>query len=376
MPVTKEKINGSNDYTYVVNVYNKGKRSRKYYPTQPAAEAAERRLLSDTKKGLARLALLDDKTKLEILFAYERSVSGDYDLMRACMVFEDGHEVLEPIQVYPAREAFLAAKKKTGLGKETLKTYKASLRVFGAVFDMREIDTISTSEFEVWLDGQAYSPKRFNRQITDMTTFWNWLKKKKYRVGKENPFIAVEQNKGPGTKKKEASVLQVNQVLPLLAAAVSVKNCGAIVVLNLLCGLRVSEACKMDWSLINLEKGRIIVTVVISKVNERRVVNINKNALAWLRLAAENGCRLPVPQATYYKYKIRKRLNEENKMEPVIPPFGKNVLRHSFCSYHYAKWKNIGLTSDMAGNSPEIIKKDYKACVEDEDANDFWEITP
>ena len=36
MPVTKKKINGGNDYTYVVNVYNKGKRSRKYSPTLPA----------------------------------------------------------------------------------------------------------------------------------------------------------------------------------------------------------------------------------------------------------------------------------------------------------------------------------------------------
>jgi len=51
-------------------------------------------------------------------------------------------------------------------------------------------------------------------------------------------------------------------------------------------------------------------------------------------------------------------------------------LRHSFCSYHLAKFKNKNETAYLAGNSPDIIDTNYKELVEPEDADAFWSLMP
>ena len=55
---------------------------------------------------------------------------------------------------------------------------------------------------------------------------------------------------------------------------------------------------------------------------------------------------------------------------------GPNALRHSFCSYHLAKFQNKNQTAYLAGNSPDIIDTNYKELVEPEDADEFWSLMP
>jgi len=41
-----------------------------------------------------------------------------------------------------------------------------------------------------------------------------------------------------------------------------------------------------------------------------------------------------------------------------------------------AKFKNIGMTAEQAGNSPEMIQKHYKKAVREKVANKFFAIIP
>lgn len=59
-----------------------------------------------------------------------------------------------------------------------------------------------------------------------------------------------------------------------------------------------------------------------------------------------------------------------------LTPWPRNVLRHSFGSYHLAFHKNEALTAAEMGNSPAVIFQHYRALVTPEAAEKFWKLLP
>jgi hypothetical protein len=82
-----------------------------------------------------------------------------------------------------------------------------------------------------------------------------------------------------------------------------------------------------------------------------------------LRAAIDAGCQVPVAEPSFF--------NNRNKS---LPKTTANALRHSFCSYHVAQFKNKNETAHLAGNYPEIIASNYPELVEPEDADAFWSL--
>ena len=65
----------------------------------------------------------------------------------------------------------------------------------------------------------------------------------------------------------------------------------------------------------------------------------------------------------------------DKEQDPVIP-WRHNALRHSFCSYRLADVKNAAQVALEAGNSPQMIFKHYRELVTEEQAKDWFAITP
>jgi hypothetical protein len=59
-----------------------------------------------------------------------------------------------------------------------------------------------------------------------------------------------------------------------------------------------------------------------------------------------------------------------------LTPWPRNVLRHSFGSYHLAFHKNEAVTAAEMGNSPAVIFQHYRALVIPEAAEKFWKLVP
>jgi hypothetical protein len=59
-----------------------------------------------------------------------------------------------------------------------------------------------------------------------------------------------------------------------------------------------------------------------------------------------------------------------------LTPWPRNVLRHSFSSYHFAIHKNEAPTAAEMGNSPAVIFQHYRALVTPEAAEKFWKLCP
>jgi integrase len=360
MTIKETTKNGRTQYR--LNYYDSnGARVRKFFDKLYQAKAARKNLRADESDLLAVLKVLDDTQKLRLVQAWQTAEDGGFDLLEACVNFTKEHEPTKPVTVKNARVEFIRAKEKIGLRYESLKSYKSSFGNFGAAFDSRKFDLIEAFKVSQWLEPQGYSPVRHNRMLSDLTTLWNWAGAQGYGVGKKNPFklerIKVDQ--------LDVCILAIDDVEPYLIEAMKVPEIAAVVVLVLLCGLRVSEAIQMTWADIDVDDGVVTVRGSIAKLRIKRINEPEPNAIEWLKHAKTRGGTLPVSQSVYDK---KRRGN--------LPTVGPNALRHSFCSYHLAKFKNIGATAEQAGNSPEMIQKHYKKAVRVNPAQKFWEVRP
>lgn len=373
--VAIRKLNQGGRVFYEVCWFVKGERQRKYFKSHSGAVAKWRAVRKAKGSGLAEFDALPDDDKVRLFQAWQRADEGGYDLLGACMAFEKEDEPAKPIQFSEAQKLFLAAKRAKGLRPESLKSYRSTYNQFGAKFDNDNLDGITAEQVATWLDGQHYSAVRFNRALADLGTLRNWAESKGYSVGRHDPFAGNERRL---LDQADVSILTVEQAADYLAKAVEVPECGPVTVLVLLCGLRVSEALQtrdqdielwphaplaadMAWG----KPDESIVTVrgQASKLRARRICTLQPSAIHWLALALEKGGVLPLSQSVYDKARRAKL--------PAIPA---NSLRHSFCSYHLAHFKNIGLTAEEAGNSPEMIAKHYKELVRPKAAAKFWQM--
>lgn len=57
-------------------------------------------------------------------------------------------------------------------------------------------------------------------------------------------------------------------------------------------------------------------------------------------------------------------------------PWPKDVTRHSFVSYHLARFQNAAQTALEAGHREAVLFRHYRAVCTPEDAARFWDITP
>ena len=354
----------------------KGQRFRKYFDTKTDANRHAKAISSGKKKSIAGLLALSDEIKIDLLNVYNRAKRAGYDLQTACELFERGGEMRTPIKFKEAGEAFLAAKRAKGCRPRTVQTYQYIIEPFALTFGDFEFHEIPKTDVAEWLQSQPIAPRTYNNYLNNLTTVRNWVEAQNNDVGKLDPFSIEEKL----LDESDPCIVEINDVrhvidpdgdpvsiIEYVKAACAIKKCGLVVVLVLFCGLRIEEACKtvMADIKINRKKPIVVVRSQVSKVRNKRNVELQPNAVAWLKYAIDAGCVLPVTPVEFF-------LNRKRKMIRTGP----NALRHSFCSYHLAKFKNKNETAYLAGNSPDIIDTNYKELVEPEDADAFWSLMP
>jgi hypothetical protein len=92
-----------------------------------------------------------------------------------------------------------------------------------------------------------------------------------------------------------------------------------------------------------------------------------ENLVAWMRFSQGKGLAL-IP------------INLKNKRQAFVKllsfPWIQDGLRRTFCTFHYAKHKNIELLRHIMGNSPAVIDRFYKGAIKKAEVERFWKILP
>jgi integrase/recombinase XerD len=198
--------------------------------------------------------------------------------------------------------------------------------------------------------------------------FFRWTCKRGWREG--DPTEQIDKTR---EIDDTVSILPVPQARKLLAACATDEDCRPLVAsitIGLFAGLRTGELATLDWENVHLAGSQRFIEVIArkAKTRQRRIVSISDNLACWLTSVAQSTGTV-VPPAYRERY-------ERLQTSARLTPWPRNVLRHSFGSYHLAFHKNEALTAAEMGNSPVVIFQHYRALVTPEAAEKFWKLCP
>lgn len=267
------------------------------------------------------------------------------------------------LSVTDVANQFLLAKARAGRSDNYLAQCVKHLRSLDKFTDGKPIQTITTADVEAWLYQNTWSARTRLGHLLTARTLFTFAMQRLYVVG--NPALAVDKPLVEDVPPMIHTPAQVRAVLEAnLEADPSACRCLAIRYFG---GLRTSEAVKLDEREILHEQHVIEVTAAKAKTRKRRLVTIQPALALWLLATQKRGGALPLPQAN-------NRLREAVKRAGM--PWGKSVTRHTFCSYHLAKFRNAGDTALEAGHEEQILFANYRAVVTKQLSEEFWSIWP
>jgi integrase len=251
----------------------------------------------------------------------------------------------------------------------TAKKWKQPVKPFTQHFDC-PIHELRAPAISAWIDDLALAPRTRNNYRTAILTLVAFAKKKTYLPRSWTEMAEVES---ADDKRGAIRIYTPDQLAALLGHCAG--NFLPFLAIKAFAGLRTCELHggdsrpRLDWSDVKLEKRLIYVPKEVAKERTPdRLVPISENLAAWLvPYARRNGPICTLANVTNALRRTAKRAKV---------PLHDNGLRKSFISYRLALVKDIGQVADEAGNSPSIIKTNYRRPIEETEAQRWFAINP
>ena len=349
--------------------YVDGERKAHWYATEKEAISACREFNVQQQAHGSSLILstvqrADATTALEILEPYKVTL---IEAARHFATYLKSQRSSKPMDVFLAEyEADWKHLVATGVRKQgALKALKESFVKLRDRFGSMMLCDITTDDLFQWLSHLPIHSITKERHRSYSIQIFNVAKSRK--LVQENPAEAIPKF---NTRVDEIHILTPEQVKHLLECACDETR--HLYAIAAFAGIRWGELEKLTWEHIK-EKG-IIITAQNAKTPSRRVVDITPALESFFSpLRGSTGSLLPKwTKGPSVRRLDRLRTIVEKKAE--LFPWKKGWLRHSYCSYLYAKTSDEGYVSRQAGNSPAIIHQHYKALATEGEAEAYFAI--
>jgi site-specific recombinase XerD len=242
-----------------------------------------------------------------------------------------------------------------------MRSLRQYLSAFARALEERPVNRIGLPELEAWFGGrqEASSAEASNRGR--LSAFFGFAVRRGWIAG--NPVSLLEPIH---IHRQEPEVLTVDECRKALDWTRDyAPRCLGLLVVLLFLGLRPQEARRLGAEA--FRDGAVVVDSAASKIHRRRIVPVNATAAAWLAVA---GPWRPVGASSARRWLRRLREAIGRAAWP------QDVLRHSYISYALATGQPVHQVAELAGNSPGIIGRHYRALVTREEAARFWGIRP
>jgi integrase len=241
---------------------------------------------------------------------------------------------------------------------------KETIKKFRGRFAPVPIKLLDGAEIKAWIASLPLKVKTRNRHlgyvrnVLGIAQEWNLVD--------VNPLAKISPFNDPHRKGRQVPILTPEELTKFLSFVP--KDFIPYFVLNAFTGLRGDEIKKMDWSEVKLDRSLIDLPFAKSKNRKRKLIEVPKNLLAWLKpFEKETGSLMP-----------RKKLQlafEKAVKDSNLLPWRQNCLRHSFCSYAVAS-NGFEWTAAQADHTLRILRERYWEVVTKEDAEKYWAIYP
>jgi integrase len=363
-------VRNSDRYSFVVDYKENGKRRRTFFATEKEARThardLERSLRANGESALARPAI--DPS----LVAQAATLLRPYGktIVDAARVYAEILEAEKQAEHTQARVAvltsqFIESKRLARFSSVYLTDIEHRLGRFNQVFGSRLINSIRPAEIESWLHGLSLSAASINNFRTIVCAFFSFALKR--GLVTSNPVEVIDKLRVPS----QAPAI----FTPDLFRTVLAKAPASLIpsfVLGGFGGLRTSELLRLDWAEVDLARGFIHVAAAKTKSARRRLVKILSNLHAWLVPYARGTG--PVFAGTERQYWHQLADLEATEPKTSWPP---NGLRHSYASYHLARFENAAeLALQLGHTTHRLIFEHYRELVTPEAAAQWWAIYP
>ena len=281
---------------------------------------------------------------------------------------------LEKRTVRQVADEMLAAKRAANLSQVHLKDLECRLNRFADALQMN-ISGVSGTMIQAWLDALKGSGRTKVNYLRVVASLFRFAIRKKYL-----PKEAIEEIEAVEQTKEDAGEIAIftpEEMVEILSAARP--EMVPWLAIGGFAGLRSAEIQRLDWSEVRLAERHIEIKASKSKTAARRLVPITDNLAAWLAPHALKTGKLTDYRSWWNQFgKLAvevSRLREE-RSQPCKFEWRHNALRHSFISYRVADIQNVAQVALEAGNSPQMIFKNYRQLVTPAAAKAWFAIAP
>ncbi len=238
------------------------------------------------------------------------------------------------------------------------------------------LDVLTTRELEDWLDSLKSSRKKKTDQPISLRTRRNYLSaiRELANFAISRGYLAADWNtldqvQDPDPPMVDVSLYTPDELVRLLNKADTYKagrKLVPLIAITAFAGVRHGEMNEekiehLDWADFDWEAKRILIDAGAAKntrrnVGDGRAVDMPDNLIAWLEpYRRPHGKLCELVNTSSALCRLRKKAGITGRK--------RNALRKSFITYKLAKSGDIERTADQAGNSPGMIRKNYKGAV-------------
>lgn len=373
-------------YCHTVVMRHNGKRIReKYVKTKGEAESlADRWVIETGNSGARTAAAITDADKRWIVDAREKLAA--YGKTPADAVF---HYIAHlercqiSITISELADKVLTEKRRENKSAPYLKDLRLRFSSFCKEFGTRLAAEISGEEISTWLSKLEVSPATVANHRRNLNVLFNHAIR--LRACERNP---VTDTMRPKSVEKEIGILTVAQSSALLRAAQKSPEILPCIALGLFAGVRDAELKRLDWQDVNFESGFVEIKASKSKSARRRLIEMKPALRSWLE-----PLRQPVGRIWPVQTERGRGLHEEARRHAGFGTAGSetkaerdnglkliswphNALRHSFASYHLAKFQNASaLALEMGHANSSLIFAHYRELVLPKTAEAYWSLS-
>jgi hypothetical protein len=367
--VTKIK-NGA--YRQFLLRWKVGRKSmRRVFAKRPIALEEARRIVGDLARAEGeRTAVHSD----DIIFLREclRKAGGKSRLLEAVNLYVQKHPIgAGRKSVTDVTDEFMDWMRERQEVKKLSKAYINDLNsLTGQMRNWmgnRAMAEVTHKDMQEFISKGVWSPYTYRNFVRAWQAVEKFAKRSGY-LGKDFESITTDLALPP-TDRRIVPIFKPYELVHLLILAKK----DEIPYLATMCfaGSRRAEFQRMTAEHLRFDEHHAVIDETIAKTAARRTLDITDQVKAWLSVAA-----LPETGRLTCHRRVAAISRDVSRLGILGLEWKKNVLRHSFCSYHYAKYRNANETSYLAGNSPKTLQRYYRALVTSAEADEWFNITP
>jgi integrase len=367
--LSKVKINGCPFWCVTWPKIGKGRNRQFFKDKTEAATVLHQKLIEQENYGIAGVAF-NERHRAEYLECVEALQPFGVTIREAVKFYIPHLQAMKrSCTAAQLVDELLKVKEADGASRRYLSDLRSRLNQFSEVFDGKAIAEITSTEIDEWLrslsdkeTGKRLSPITRNNFRRVLVVAFNFARDRNYCA--DNPAQRAAKAKVIETP---IGILTVDETARLLENAVA--DLVPYVAIGAFAGLRRAELERLEWNEVDLESNLIEVTAKNAKSARRRFVRIQPNLAKWLQAHVRlSGSVAPVNY---------RELLDTAREAAAIEEWPQNALRHSFASYHLARFNDsAALALELGHTSAYLVFQHYRQLVKPKQAERYWTIVP